>query len=192
MEDGMTVYGSSTRLANSPALSIWIATLLGIVMIAAGAFALGDVMFATLVSVKPIGFAAAVAGAFEVIYGFWTKGWGLLWHVLLGLLYTAFGIILVIMPAVGALILTYILGALLFASGVFRTVLAFIRWRESGWMMLLSGIFGLLAGVLILFGFPMNSIWILGVIVGIDLIAHGIAWLVYAFRPAPRMTARSA
>jgi uncharacterized membrane protein HdeD (DUF308 family) len=191
MEDGMTVYGSSAGVANSPARSVWTCALLGIVMIAAGAFALGDVMFATIISVKLIGLAAVIAGAFEVIYGFWIRGWGLLWHVLLGLLYTAFGIILVIMPAVGALILTYVLGALLFASGIFRSVLAFAHWRESGWMMLLSGIFGLLAGVLILFGFPTNSVWVLGIIVGIDLIAHGIAWLLYAFQPAARMTVRS-
>ncbi len=188
----MTIY-SRTDMANSPAPPVWTRALLGIVLIAAGTFALGDVMFATIVSVKLIGVAAILAGAFQVIHGFWTKGWGeLLWRVLLGLLYTAFGFVLVNAPVVGALILTYVLGALLFATGIFRSALGFVHWRESGWMMLLSGVFGLLAGLLILVGFPTNSVWVLGIIVGVDLISHGVAWLLYTLRPATRATVRPA
>jgi uncharacterized membrane protein HdeD (DUF308 family) len=189
----MTVLASSIGAARAPAPPAWVRALLGIVMILAGAVALGDVMFATLISVKLIGAAAVLAGAFEVIHGLWTKGWGgLLWHVLLGLLYTAFGFVMITMPVTGALIVTYVLGALLFATGVFRTALGVAHWRESGWMMLLSGMFGLLAGLVILFGFPSNSIWILGLIVGVDLISHGVAWLLYAFMPASRLTERAA
>ena len=48
--------------------------------------------------------------------------------------------------------------------------------------MLISGAFGLAAGLLILFGFPTISLWALGVLLGIDLLSHGIAWLLYAFQ----------
>jgi uncharacterized membrane protein HdeD (DUF308 family) len=47
-------------------------------------------------------------------------------------------------------------------------------------MMLISGIFGVLAGLLILFGFPSVSVWALGFLLGVDLISHGLAWLLYA------------
>ncbi|MHC2687156.1 uncharacterized membrane protein HdeD (DUF308 family) [Bradyrhizobium diazoefficiens] len=89
-------------------------------------------------------------------------------------------------PASGALILTYFLGAVLLASGVIRCVLSFAHWRQNGWMMLISGIFGLLAGVLILFGFPTISVWALGFLLGVDLISHGLAWLLYALQSVRR------
>jgi uncharacterized membrane protein HdeD (DUF308 family) len=53
-------------------------------------------------------------------------------------------------------------------------------------MMLISGIFGVLAGILILFGSPSISVWALGFLVGVDLISHGLAWLLYALRSVRR------
>ncbi|WP_338318204.1 DUF308 domain-containing protein, partial [Bradyrhizobium ottawaense] len=79
-----------------------------------GLLALGDLAFATVVSVKLIGLIAIAAGAFEIAHAFWTKGWGgFLWQVVLGALYLAFGVVLLTQPVSGALILTYFLGAVL-------------------------------------------------------------------------------
>jgi uncharacterized membrane protein HdeD (DUF308 family) len=179
----MTTYdGSPTTEALNPP-SLWVCVLLGVVLIAAGLLALGDIAFATIISVKFIGLTAILAGAFEIIHAFWTKGWGgLLWQILLGALYLVFGVLLLTQPESGALILTYFLGAMLFASGVIRCVLSFAHWRQNGWIMLISGLFGVLAGVLILSGFPTISVWLLGLLLGVDLISHGLAWLLYALR----------
>lgn len=49
-----------------------------------------------------------------------------------------------------------------------------------------SGAFGILAGLVILTGFPMTGLWVLGFVLGVDLISHGIAWLSHAWRPAAR------
>ncbi len=156
-------------------------------MIVAGVLTLSDIAFATIVSVKLIGLTAIAAGAFEIAHAFWTKGWGgFAWQVLLGALYLAFGILLLTQPASGALILTYLLGAVLFASGVIRCLLSFARWRQGGWMMLISGLFGLLAGALLLFNFPAMSAWLLGFLLGVDLISHGLAWSLYAFQSVRR------
>ena len=183
----MTAYDSRPRIEALGPPSLWVCVLLGIVMIAAGIAALSDVVFATIISVKLIGLTAVAAGAFEIMHAFWTKGWGgFLWQILLGALYLAFGLVLLMQPESGALMLTYFLGALLFASGVIRCVLSFAHWRQNGWMMLISGIFGLLAGVLILFGFPIISLWALGFLLGVDLISHGLAWLLYAVQSVRR------
>jgi uncharacterized membrane protein HdeD (DUF308 family) len=91
-------------------------------------------------------------------------------------------------PASGALLLTYFLGAVLFASGLIRCVLSFAHWRQNDWMMLISGIFGVLAGILILFGFPSISVWALGFLLGVYLISHGLAWLLYALQSVRRTT----
>src|SRR4051812_10668183 len=114
----MTVYDSRTGVATLAAPPLWICALLGVVLIAAGILALSDVVFATIISVKLIGLTAIAAGAFEIMHAFWTKGWGgFLWQILLGALYFAFGVVLLTQPASGALVLTYFLGAVLFASG---------------------------------------------------------------------------
>jgi uncharacterized membrane protein HdeD (DUF308 family) len=165
----------------------WVRILLGIVLIAAGIFVLGDVALATVISAMLIGIAAIVAGGFEIVHAFWTKGWGgFVWQILLGIIYVAFGFVLVTRPVAGALALTYFLGLLLIASGVVRMFLAFRHWQEAGWFMLLSGAIGVVAGGVILSGWPLSGLWVLGFFIGIDLISHGVAWLIYAWRPAAR------
>ena len=182
-EDGMTAYSPGSTIETVPPPPLWICTLLGIVMIAAGILALSDIMFSAIISVKLIGLTVLAVGAFEIAHAFWTKGWGgFLWQVLLGALYLAFGLVLLNEPEAGALILTYLLGALLLASGIIRCVLSFAYWGQNGWMMLLSGGFGVFAGLLILFGLPDISRWALGFLLGVDLLSHGFAWLLYALR----------
>ncbi|WEX10751.1 HdeD family acid-resistance protein [Chelativorans sp. AA-79] len=182
----MTTYdsGSSAALYAPPT---WLRVLLGIVLIVGGIFVLGDVALATLVSTLFIGITAIVVGAFEIIHAFWTKGWGgFVWQILLGVLYIVFGWMVVSQPVSGALILTFALGLVFLASGIVRIVVAFKHWSEAGWLMLLSGVFGILAGFIILSGWPASTIWVLGLLLGIDLITHGVAWLTYGWLPASR------
>jgi uncharacterized membrane protein HdeD (DUF308 family) len=48
-------------------------------------------------------------------------------------------------------------------------------------------VFGVIAGLIILSGWPMSGLWFLGLLLGIDLIFHGVAWLALAWRqPAVR------
>jgi len=171
--------------------------MLGAVMILAGVAVLADVALASLVSSAFIGAAAIAVGIFEIIHAVWTRGWGgLAWQVLLGFLYVAAGIALlsgagsgemVVAAGVarsarsGELLLTYGLGLLLLLSGTVRILLGWSRWRESGWVMLLSGAFGVMAGLIVLAEFPKAGLWVFGLLLGVDLIAHGAAWLGYAF-----------
>jgi uncharacterized membrane protein HdeD (DUF308 family) len=185
----MTTLDSSPRphAGSLTAPPFWVCLLLGIVMIAAGFLVLGDVVLVTVISTIFIGWVAIITGAFEVIHAFWTKGWGgFLWQVLLGILYIAFGAVVVSQPVASALILTYVLGLLLLISGFVRVLLGFSHWKDAGWIMLLSGAFGILAGLVILTGFPMTGLWVLGLVLGVDLLSHGIAWLTYAWRPAAK------
>ncbi|WEX89410.1 hypothetical protein PZN02_001044 [Sinorhizobium garamanticum] len=59
------------------------------------------------------------------------------------------------------------------------------HWREAGWTMMLSGAFGAGAGLVILAGFPKMALWVLALLLGIDFLAHGAAWLRFAFFPRP-------
>lgn len=171
-----------------PAPRLWVRALLGVILILAGLFIVGDVVRVARISAIVIGAVAVAAGAFEIVHAFWTKGWGgFLWQLVLGALYVAFGIVLLTQPASGALILTYAFGLLLLASGILRILLGLSYSRAVGWIMLLSGAFGVLAGLVILTGIPQTSEWLLGLLLGIDFIGHGVAWLAYAWMPAARM-----
>jgi uncharacterized membrane protein HdeD (DUF308 family) len=179
----VTVYDSTSGIEAPSPPSFWVCTLLGFVLIAAGIVALSDVVFATTISVKLIGITVIAAGVFEAVHAFWTKGWGgFAWQIMLGAIYLAFGSVLLFEPDSGALILVYLLGALLFASGIIRGVLSFAYWRQNGWMMLVSGVFGILAGAWLLFGNSTISAWGIGILLGVDLVSHGLAWLLYAVR----------
>jgi uncharacterized membrane protein HdeD (DUF308 family) len=158
-----------------------------LVLVLGGIIVLGDVALATAVSTLLIGAVAIGVGAFEIVHAFWMRGWGGLGgQVILGVLYLACGLALVAQPASGALALTYVIGLVLVLSGFVRTLVGLSHWKELGWIMLASGMFGILAGLVILTGFPKTGLWVLGLLLGIDLFAHGIAWLTYGWLPARR------
>lgn len=156
-------------------------TALGVVLIAVGLFVLVDVALVARVSTFAIGGAAIVAGAFEILHGFWTKQWrGFLTRILLGALYAGFGAALVTQPGFGSLFLLYTLGLVLVASGIVRCSTG-LRERASFHWLLMSGLFGIAAGAIILTGWPIAGIRAVAVLLGLDLVLHGIAWLAIAW-----------
>ncbi|WP_245286418.1 HdeD family acid-resistance protein [Bradyrhizobium sp. ARR65] len=162
--------------------SRWIIAL-GIVYVVAGFFALGSMMLATVASVFVVGVMMIIAGIAEVFNAFQIKTWGkfLLW-ALLGVLYIIAGFIAFENPIFAAVVLTLLLGASLVASGVVRLYLAFNMKREAPWVLVaLSGVITLLLGLLILARWPVNSVYILGLFLGIDLIVAGISWIGLGF-----------
>jgi uncharacterized membrane protein HdeD (DUF308 family) len=187
-EENMTSYDVSSEVASGSSSTPprWVRVMLGVILILAGIFILGDIALATLISAALIGATAIAVGVFEIVHAFWTRGWGgLAWHVVLGVLYVALGIVLVAEP-LSSLILTYVLGLLLLLSGILRILHGVTHWKEVGRIMLVSGAFGVLAGLVILSGFPRTTFWLLGLLLGIDLISHGTAWLTYGRLATPR------
>jgi uncharacterized membrane protein HdeD (DUF308 family) len=156
----------------------WIVAL-GAVYLIAGFVALGSVLLATVVSVLLVGVMMIIAGVAEVINAFEVRGWGkfLLW-LLLGILYIIAGLVTFRNPLLAAALLTLILGVTLVASGIMRIILAFGVQRETPWIwVLLSGVVTLLLGALILARWPVSSLYILGLFLGIDLIFAGAGWV---------------
>ena len=156
----------------------WIVAL-GAVYLIAGFIALGSVAMATVASVFVVGVMMIVAGVAEVFSAFQIKSWGkfLLW-VLLGLLYVVAGFVTFQNPLLAAVLLTLVLGASLVASGIMRIILAFSMKREAPWIWVaLSGAITVLLGVLILARWPVSSLYILGLFLGIDLIMAGASWI---------------
>lgn len=160
----------------------WIVAL-GVVYLIAGFVALGSVVMATVASVLVVGAMMIVAGAAEIIGAFQMKSWGkfLIW-ALLGVLYVIAGFLTFDNPLFAAVLLTLFLGASLIASGAVRLFLAFSMKRESPWVWVaLSGAITLLLGLLIVARWPVNSVYILGLFLGIDLVMAGAGWISLGF-----------
>jgi len=160
----------------------WIVAL-GVVYLITGFIALGSMMMATVASVLVVGVMMIIAGVTEVIGAFQMKSWGkfLIW-ALLGVLYIVAGFLTFENPLFAAVLLTLFLGASLLASGAVRLFLAFSMKRESPWVWVaLSAVITLLLGLLILARWPVNSVYILGLFLGIDLIMAGAGWVSLGF-----------
>ena len=167
-----------TGLEPLRAKSGWIVAL-GIVYIIAGVIALSSIVMATVVSVFVVGIMMVIAGIAEIVNAFQIKTWGkfLLW-LLLGALYVVAGFLTFENPYLAAAILTLFLGVALIVSGVTRIILAFGMQAAMPWVLvLLSGIITLLLGLIIVAHWPVASLYVLGIFLGVDLLLAGASWV---------------
>jgi uncharacterized membrane protein HdeD (DUF308 family) len=122
-----------------------------------------------------IGWILLVMGGFMVAAAFSAHSVG---TVVLRLLWAALtvivGVWLIVEPHNGTLTLTLVLGIYFLFMGVTRTAVAFAnRGQPNAGLLGLSGIAGLLIGILVLAKFPSSADWAIGLLVGIDLIFAG-------------------
>ena len=184
----MTIFGGTLKL--SPATDVaplrarwgWIIAL-GLAYMVTGFIALGSILAATVASVFLVGVMMIVAGIAQIINAFQLKGWGRsLVCALLGALYIVAGFATFENPLLAASLFTLILGASLVASGLVRLFVASSVKHESSWIwLLISSVATILLGLLILVHWPVNSLYILGLLLGLDLVVAGIAWIAFGF-----------
>ena len=156
----------------------WIVAL-GVVYILAGLIALGSVVMATAASVFVVGIMMVIAGVAEVINAFQIKTWGkFLFWLFLGGLYILAGLATFQNPLLAAGLLTLLLGASLVVSGIVRIILAFSMKDGAPWIwVIISGVVTLILGLMILARWPVSSLYVLGIFLGIDLVIAGASWI---------------
>ena len=156
---------------------------LGILALVAGFAALAIEGFATLVSVVTIGVMVGIVGIVEIVLGFRARGWGpaLYWEVS-GLFYLAVGIFAWAEPVQASVVITLLLGAGLLAAGLVRLVSGFQHHDRMRGPLILSGVVTGLLGLIIVVGWPSNSLFVIGLLLGIELIFTGVSWIVFAQR----------
>ena len=116
---------------------------LGLLMTLLGLVGLGMTYWLTVVAVFWCGVLAIVGGIAQILDAFHHKSWkGIVWHVIIGLIYVAAGLAMVTMPVASALWLTLFLAVSLVVVGFVRIVMAFqIRGQGPVWIaVLLSGV----------------------------------------------------
>ncbi|MGX1096862.1 HdeD family acid-resistance protein [Amorphus sp. MBR-141] len=149
---------------------------LGILMVVLGMVGLGMTYWLTVFAVIWFGVLAGIGGIAQLIGAFRHKGWkSTLWHVLIGLVYLAAGIVMVALPLASAVWLTLFIAASLIAIGVMRLVMAFqVKGGAAIWLGL-AGAVSILLGGMVFANWPISGAWVIGLFVAIDLIFHGMA-----------------
>ena len=157
---------------------------LGIAAVAAGLIALAITEFATIASVLTIGIFVVLVGVTEIVLGFRARGWGraIYWE-LSGLLYVVAGMFAWAEPAEASLVITLLLGAGLLATGVVRAAMGFrLHGSRLRGPLILSGIVTALLGLIVVTGWPGNSLFVIGLLLGIELVFSGVNWIFFGLR----------
>jgi uncharacterized membrane protein HdeD (DUF308 family) len=152
---------------------------LAVLTIVLGIVTIAYPFVATIASTLAVGWVFVIAGITQIVYGFQSKGAGqIAWKLILGILYLLAGIFVLVNPIEGALSLTVVIGATIFVQGIIQTSMAFQLRRISpnwGWM-LASGIVGIILGISIGSDIPATAPWLLGTLVGTNLLFDGV-WM---------------
>lgn len=178
----MTLQGDALKKAIGSTRDKWgWFVALGVLLLILGGVAFGNLFIATVASVYFVGWLMLMAGIIEIIHAFGVKSWGRFFYWLLsGLLYAVAGFFAFDNPLLASTVLTFLLAVALVASGALRAWVGYQHRAErgSGWI-ITAGVVTVLAGLVIAMGWPVNSLWVLGLFLAIDLIFQG--WTFIAF-----------
>jgi uncharacterized membrane protein HdeD (DUF308 family) len=158
----------------------WILAL-GIIQIVVGTLAIGMPFAGSLASVVLLSSLLIVGGIAQLVGAFWTREWsGFFLSLLMGVLYLVTGVVFLRHPLDTLKFITLLLACALMISGLFRIIGSLMyRFPQWGWT-LLGGIINLALGVYIYSMWPLDSLVIIGLFVGIDLVFTGWTWVALA------------
>jgi uncharacterized membrane protein HdeD (DUF308 family) len=161
----------------------WVMILsLGVLMIVLGILGLNQPMAYTVATVVFFGAVLLVIGGAGIVTAFKLEGWsGRVGAILLALLYAITGVLLLMHPVLGALTLTLLVAAFLFAGGLVRIWMGFThRAQGGGFWVIVSGLLSIVLGYLIYSSFPGSGVWVLGLFLAIQLLFDGWALVLLA------------
>ncbi|WP_289790549.1 HdeD family acid-resistance protein [Chlorogloeopsis sp. ULAP01] len=176
-------YGvNKIRLATTPEVreelrkNLGWAIALGIVMIILGLVAIGKPFFTTLSLISVFAWLFIVGGIFLLIYAFQTRHAGNFpLKLLVGILYLIVGVILLQNSLKGV---ASALGFSILLKGIFQVTLALQLRPLPNWSwVLLSGITGVILGMIMWNYIHAENLLFLAIFVGIDLLFDGL-WMV--------------
>ena len=173
----------SATIASNPAAIVkkaagW-SVMLSVLMIVAGILAIIVPPASGIAVTILVGWLMVSSGAAHLVYGWDTRSsGGLLWGMLLGILYIVTGGYVLLNPVAGLTSLTLVLGAYLLVESILEFILSY-RLRPlpgSGWL-LVDGIVTLILAIMIWRTWPSSSLWAIGTLVGISMLFSGFARL---------------
>ncbi len=152
----------------------WFAGL-GVALILLGLCAAANLFLATVATIYYVGALMLFGGMLQIFHAAAARNWGV-W-LLGGILYLLAGLAVFNDPLFAAAFLTLLLAMSLGLSGVARLWFGLrVAPAGRGWL-IASGVASIAAAVIIGLGWPVNAIWILGLVLAVDLLFQGVALL---------------
>jgi len=151
----------------------------GIVMLICGIAAIALPWASGIGVVIVIGWVLLFSAVSHLIFAFHTHSvGGVLWQILLALIYGAAGVFMLMNPLAGLVTLTLVLAIFLLIEAALETALYFQLRRaiNAGWI-LFDAIVTLILAILIWSQWPSSAMWFIGTIIGISLIFSGVSRL---------------
>ncbi|APR78616.1 Hypothetical protein A7982_03963 [Minicystis rosea] len=165
---------------------------LGLAFAVLGVLAIILPFIASLVTTIVIGWLMLLGGLFQGYHAIRNRRWaGSGWAIASAAIQVIAGVLVILFPLAGTLSLTLILAAYLAAEGAFKIIRAIQHRRmpARGWLVF-DGILSLALAILILAIWPGAAVWVLGLIVGVNLLFGGISMLLIGLGAGPVLPAR--
>ena len=161
---------------------IWLACL-GALLALGGATAIVYPVVTSLAAVSVLGFILILGGAATIVGSFWAGKWsGFLVQLLVGIFYVVGGIAVTEQPLVTTMLMTFFIAMSFIVLGIFRAVGALIiRFPLWGWA-LLNGVITFLCGITIYRHLPLDALWVVGLLVGLEMVFNGWTWVMLALQ----------
>jgi uncharacterized membrane protein HdeD (DUF308 family) len=100
------------------------------------------------------------------------------WLLIFGIVSILGGLYMFAHPVIGLGALTVVAIIAIFLTGAVKVVWGFqLPYRQGRWWVILSGILSILIAAALYSQFPLSAAWAFGVLIGVNLIAEGIAFL---------------
>jgi uncharacterized membrane protein HdeD (DUF308 family) len=167
---------------------------LGALLVILGIVAILVPLVATLATVLFLGWLFILGAIAEAVHAYQHRAQGGVgWMILSAILLAVAGVLILIDPIVGTLMLTLVLAAFFLVEGAVKILRALQHRSMPRWgFLLFDGIVSVVLGILIGVGWPGTAVWALGLLVGVDLIMSGWGLLllgatVGVAEPAPRV-----
>jgi uncharacterized membrane protein HdeD (DUF308 family) len=148
---------------------------MGLASIVLGVLAIVLPYAATLFTTVVIGWLIVLAGVSEGYHALANRGWaGAGWELLSAAVQVIAGLVLVLFPLVGKIALVVVVAAYFFSEGALKLIRASQHrgLRGSGWLVF-DGLLAMVLGIIIIGSGLGTAIRLLGLLVGIHLLAGG-------------------
>ena len=192
----MSSFSTPTSIPLSPRIPHafgWSLTI-SILIILAGFFSIVLPLVSGIAIALMVGWCFVVVGILHFFFAWKTHTTGgILWEVLLGILYLAGGLFLFFHPIAGLASLTLFIGAYFLVKGIFQIIYYFqlLPRHGSGWL-LFDGVIDLVLALLIWWSWPQSSAWVAGTLFGISLLFSGFSRLMLTLTARRMLTAATA
>jgi uncharacterized membrane protein HdeD (DUF308 family) len=156
--------------------------ILGILLIVLGVIAVTFPLLMTIAAKIFLGWLFLVGGIVQIFHAFSTRGWSEFFlDLLIGVLYLIAGAWLAFFPLTGIFTLTVLLALTFIVHGVLQAGMGLRMRPQEGWVWLLfAGIVAVALGILILAQLPSSAVWAIGLLVGVNLMVSGWAYVFLA------------